>query len=291
MIYRSLLRLAYIIPLLLVPAGPALCAAAAAKAPDPALSAGIAPHKALYEIRLASTKNGSQVVNVTGQMMYEWQPSCDAWVSDHRFDLFYEYADTPAMRVASDFSTYEPFDGKSIDFTSRRKRDGELFEELRGKATLDDASKGEVIYTMPRGLEFDLPEGSMFPMGHTLNIINAIHQGKKFYHGYVFDGSDSEGPVEINAVIGKNVSPENIRTPSKDLDAGLLKSPAHNVRLAFFPLNKDSESADYEMNLVFHENGVISDMFIEYDDFSITQKLVALEPLKDSCNQIQTGVQ
>ena len=240
---------------------------------------------ALYEVRLANTKSGSQIVNITGQMQYEWRPACEAWVSNHRFNLNYEYADSPAMRILSDFSTYEPFDGKTINFTSQRKRDGELFEELRGQATVDDAGKGGAVYTMPRGLEFDLPTGSLFPMSHTLNVMKAMKEGKKFYQAVVFDGSDQDGPVEINAFIGKAIDDSADFKQSKELDASLLKSPAHQLRLAFFPLNDPKESSDYEMTMNFHDNGVISDMYIEYGDFSVTQKLIALEALPNSCPQ------
>ena len=55
-------------------------------------------------------------------------------------------------------------------------------------------------------------------------------------------------------------------------------------RWTAFPLHSESEVADYEMSIVFHENGVISDMFIEYDDFSVRQKLLALEPLESGCD-------
>lgn len=250
------------------------------------------PHKALYEVRLASTKSGSQIVNVAGKMLYEWHPDCDAWLSTHRFTLNYEYADSPAMRIDSDFTTYEPFDGKSIDFTSQRKRDGQLFEELRGRAHLKNAETGEAIYSMPKGLEFDLSGNTLFPMMHSLNVVDIIKQGKKTYNGVVFDGSDAEGPVEINAVIGKIVpADQQIVKASDTIDETLLASPARKIRMAYFPLNEASESADYEMDIVFHENGVISDMLIEYDDFSVTQRLVALEPLKDSCKQTKSEVQ
>jgi hypothetical protein len=38
--------------------------------------------------------------------------------------------------------------------------------------------------------------------------------------------------------------------------------------------------------MIFHENGVISDMKIDYDDFSVTQKLVALERVQgDQCSR------
>lgn len=245
---------------------------------------GFVPHKALYNIKLAGTKSGSQIVNVTGQMLYEWQPTCEAWISNHRFNLFYEYADTPSVRIASDFSTYEPFDGSSIDFTSQRKRDRELIEELRGSATIDEAGKGVATYTIPNGLEFDLPGGSMFPLFHTKNIVKAIREGKKFYSAVVFDGSDSDGPAQISAVIGGSKDiPEFVKS-AKAVDQSLLKSPAREMRMAFFPLVDSSESADYEMTILFHENGIISDMFVEYDDFSISQRLVALEAMPDNCD-------
>lgn len=278
-LYRNFLRfLLYPLLVLALSAVPAL-----AGPTDLAKKAGLAPHKALYAIQLAGSKSGSQIVNVKGQMLYEWQPSCDAWISNHRFNLYYEYADTPAMRIMSDFSTYEPFDLKSLDFTSQRRRDGELFEELRGYGSLKEDGTGEAVYTLPKGLEFDLPHGAMFPMSHTLNVLQAIKENKPFYNAIVFDGSDDEGPVEINAFIGKRVPPSEMLKSSKELDATLLASPARKVRLAFFPLNDSNEYPDYEMDIVLHENGVISDMYVDYDDFSVTQKLVALEPMGNLC--------
>jgi hypothetical protein len=246
-------------------------------------SSALAAHKALYDIKLAATKSGSQIAGVSGKMLYEWQPTCDAWISNHRFNLYYEYADSPAMQIMSDFSTYEPMDGRSIDFTSQRKRDGQLIEEIRGNASVDQKRKGAAVYNMPRGLEFDLPEGTLFPLGHTLNVLQAVHDGKKIYNGTVFDGSDADGPIEINAVIGRDLSASEMVKLNESIDAKLMQSPARKIRLAFFPLSKASESADYEMDIALHDNGVISDMYIEYDDFSITQKLIALEPLESTC--------
>lgn len=247
--------------------------------------AGIAPHKALYDIKLAGIKSGSQIVNISGQMLYEWQPTCEGWLANHRFNLLYEYADSPPMRITSDFSTFESFDGKSLDFTSQRKRDGQLFEEFRGKAVYGDNGNGEAVYSLPDDLEFKLKPGSMFPMQHTANILKSIREGKKFYRATVFDGADEEGPVDINAFIGKKAEVIAAASlgPDKGIDAELLASPAHNLRLAFFPVKNNEPTADYEMNIKLHENGVVSDMFIEYDDFSINQNLLALEPVKSAC--------
>lgn len=255
---------------------------------DPAINFGFRPHKALYDVSLSSKKSGAQIVNIAGQMLYEWSSGCDAWNSNHRFNLLYEYADTSPMRITSDFSTYESFDGKEMHFTSQRKRDGELFEELRGFASLGDRD-GKADYSIPETLEFDLTANTLFPMQHTMDVVQKIHDGKKFYKATIFDGSDEDGPLDINAFIGKETKVEKEFRENKNIDQELLGTKAWNVRLAFFPLTNPETTSDYEMSLVLHENGVISDMDVEYSDFSVSQKLIALEPINENgCAQTKT---
>ncbi len=247
---------------------------------------GFKPHKALYDIKLNGSRSGSQILNISGQMFYEWQPSCDAWTTNHRFNILYEYADSAPMRITSNFSTYETFDGQSLNFTSQRKRDGEIFEEMRGNAVIPAGVNGNAEFTIPAELEFDLPQGTLFPVAHTMAVAEQMREGKKFYTTTIFDGSDEEGPVSVNAFIGKSVQPVQLEKELHGaLDKKLLESPARAVRLAFFPLSDEESTSDYEMNLVFHENSLISDMLIEYDDFSVSQRLIAVEPIEDSCNR------
>lgn len=257
--------------------------AQAAGLADRAAAAMLAPHRAIYEISLVNAKSGSQLVNVAGRMMYEWRPTCEAWISNHRFDINYEYADTPPMLVSSDFATYEPFDGKSMDFSSRRRKDGNLYEELRGRAETSETG-GRAAYTMPGDLAFDLPAGALFPVGHTLAVLDALKTGKKYFRSTIFDGSDDQGPVDVTSFLGASVDESAKYKDNKKIDPALIGGKAWKARLAFFPLkDKDAETSDYEMSLVFHENGIIGDMVIDYNDFTIRQDLVALEPLDDEC--------
>ncbi len=246
------------------------------------------PHKALYDINMVAMRSGSKVVNIRGKMFYEWNPSCDAWITNHRFTLYYDYTDSPSTKVASDFTTYETSDGKDFHFSARRKRDDKLYEELRGKATagLEQGKKGSANFTMPHDLNYELSQDALFPMAHTAEVVRAAMTNQKFFSATVFDGSDDEGPVEINTFIGNPTNAMKFVTPSDALDMTLLNTPAWNVRMAVFPVAQKEASSDYEMSMIFHENGVISDMLIEYDDFSVTQKLVALDRLEDeiACN-------
>lgn len=264
-------------PCLMLFAATLLWSTQASATPADALARGLAPHKAVYDIDLIATHSGSQILNISGKMSYEWKPTCDAWVTDHHFTLFYEYADSPGMRVTSDFTTYETADGKGFDYSSRRQRNGQMYQEIRGRAEIGKDGAGKAVYTMPEDVKFDLVKGSLFPMGHTLEVIRHAEAGDKFYSAQVFDGSDEEGPIEINTFIGKPVTSGIAK--SEKIDASLLNGKAWNMRMAIFQAAEQEEESDYEMDMVFHENGIISDMTIEYDDFTVKQKLVSLEKL------------
>lgn len=259
-------------------------AGSAADSVDPAIKAGFVPHKALYEIKLSGKKSGAQILNIHGQMLYEWTSNCEAWNSLHKFNLVYEYADSPPLQISSDYSLYEPFDGASLDYYSQRKNGDETVEELRGTALMQAAGAGKAVNRVPDNLSFDLPQGTLFPMKHSLEVLRNMREGKKFYNAVIFDGSDQEGPIAVNAFMGGMKKLPDALAVNKAIDQSLLNDSAHYIRLAFFPLKSDAEEADYEMSMLLHDNGVISDMEINYSDFSVVQRLVALEKTKPDCS-------
>ncbi len=244
-------------------------------------------HKALYNVSLVRSKSGSQIIDIKGQMFYQSHKGCDGYVTDHRFTLTYDYADSDPLRVTSDFSTVETLDGRHFDFSSRRRRNGELYQELRGTAD-QTAQGGTVTYSEPNDLNFDLSPQTLFPATHTKALIEAAKSGKRFITSTIFDGSDDQGPVDVTAIISpyRNLValPVAIKGHPSSIDTTILRSPAWKMRLAFFPKNSKTETSDYELTMILHENGVISNMSIDYSDFTVDQQIVALEPLSpDPC--------
>jgi hypothetical protein len=63
----------------------------------------------------------------------------------------------------------------------------------------------------------------------------------------------------------------------KNINSNLLTGLSWPIRMAFFREEQQESIADYEMSLILHENGIISDMIIDYPDFSMQQKLVSLD--------------
>lgn len=247
-------------------------------APDVLPFAFITPHKALYKIALVSKKSGSPVVDVRGKMYFAWRAGCDAWTTDHRFQVYYDYVGSAPLRIDSTFTTYEPFDGKSFSFNARRSRNGELYQELGGSAAMTKKG-GHVDYTVPKGVGFALKAGTFFPMLHTAEIIRQALAGHTFFNAVVFDGSDDEGPVEINTFIGRRMNGLDAVPAGPHINKALLDVPAWKIRMAFFPLLQPETGPEYEMDAVLRQNGVISTMRVEYKDFTVTQTLAALDPL------------
>ncbi len=253
-------------------------------AQDPALKLGLVPHKALYELSLTSKRPGVNISNISGQVSYQWQPSCDAWVTTHQFNTQYEYIEMPPVQVQSEYSTYEAFDGQAYSFTSQKKRGEVTFEEIRGNVKSEsDGSALEAVYSMPPDLTQDLPKGTLFPVAHTLDVLGHIKDGTRFYKAVLFDGSDDTGPVTVNTFIGKRVDVSAEYKESEHIDQSIVQAPAYKIRLAFFPMSPPSDVAEYEMSVIFHENGLVSAINIDYADFSLAQNLIALEEMKTTC--------
>lgn len=238
----------------------------------------LASHKAIYDIRLVSSKSGSQVLDVRGKMLYMIKKSCDGYISDHKFNLNYEYSGSPPVQVETKFTSFEGLDGKVLNFSSNRLSNGEADQELRGKAHVSSGdAKNAAVYSIPDDLSFDLDATTLFPAAHTSHLIDAAMQGKKLFKATVFDGSDDKGPVDINAVIGKKIGVDD----KSKLDKTLTGVSGWSMRLAVFPKQGDDQDiSDYEMTMELLENGVVKNMRVDYHDFSVSQKLVAIEPVK-----------
>ena len=243
----------------------------------------LAPHKAAYQITLTNLRAGAPITNIHGTMGYETRLGCEGWLTNHQFDLTYEYIDAPGTQITADFSTEEQL-GKiaALRFSALRTRNGTPYEDYQGQA---DSKKAQ--YSNPKALSYDLPKGTLFPVAHTAALLKEAQKGTRIYNAFVFDGSDGEGPVEINAIIGGRVNAPPPVPKKEAIDPSLLRSAYWPVRMAVFPLtgaDKNSSAAEYEMTARLHQNGVLSDMVIDYDTFSVKQTLVSLKKLsKPDC--------
>lgn len=239
----------------------------------------IAPHRAVYNMSMDAVKNGSEINDVSGKLLFEWSDTCDGWATQQQLQLHFNYAEGDESNVSSAIISWESKDGKRYNFNVRRMTNDKETENYRGRATTDE--KGGIgKYAIPKDKkDAVLPAGTLFPSAHTTLIIQEALEGHKFFTRRVFDGSDEEGSADISAFIGNRLDKvdENM---SEDLRKNpLLAKPAWPVRLAFFAPSSETGEPDYEMDLTLQSNGIARYMKIDYGDFSVAGVMSGLEAL------------
>lgn len=252
----------------------------AALAPAWADAASIASHRAAYVLSLGSAKANSGVSAIDGGMYIDWQEVCGGWTISQRmrFKVYAEEGEVIDNDIS--FSSWESQDGLSYRFTLRSVRNGDVVEQLRGRATLDGRGQpGKVEFSEPEGEVQDLPAGTIFPTEHSLQLLKSAASGDATLSRVVFDGASLDGALEINAVIGPRLPSEKIENPNI---ASIVNRPSWRMRMAFFKTAREQQQQsepEYETGMRVLDNGVGYDFLFEYDDFSIRAKLDRLEAL------------
>jgi len=252
-----------------------LIIAAAQAAP----AAEIAPHRALYALSLESAKPGSGVLGASGTMLYEWGEACDAWTVKQDFDLNLAYEDSDQVKLGSSMVSWESKDGLRYRFNERRTKNGEVDEEIRGNARLEGPEKGgKAEFTRPEAKTMTLAPRVLFPTIHTVLLIDRALAGETFIQREVFDGATVDNAGLITAIILPGGPRE------KELDSPLLKGKSWRMHLAFFPSDPQADRPDYELTMRLYENGVSSEMSLDYSDYIVHATLEKIEALqRPSC--------
>jgi hypothetical protein len=240
----------------------------------------IQPHRAIYEMTLASVKNGSNVSSVTGKMLFEWSDVCDGWAVQQHLNLHFNYSDATESNITSTELTWEAKDGKSYNFNIHRVTDGKDPEDYRGKAVMAD-NGGTATYSVPDNKVMKLPAGTLFPSAHTKLILEKAQGNERFFSRRVFDGTDEDGSNDVSVFIDPPQAHwlEAELNPELKTNPLLLNETSWPVRMAFFKIDTETGEPDYEMDLTLLTNGIARMMRIDYGDFSVVGTLSSVEAL------------
>jgi hypothetical protein len=245
--------------------------AAAAWAGEPVLLT----HRAVYAMSLASTQPGSGIAGATGTMTYQFSDSCDGWVVENRIAVTYSYTEGGQSDTTTDFLTWESKDGLKYRFRLRGTRDGQTTDDVEGTADLHGKRHaGEARYTRPRTMTIPLPPGTLFPTEHTVRLLDAARSDQRMLYRILFDGSDTEGPYDVSALIGHARAAEGA-----DAANPLLNAPSWPMRLAFYPVHGSDPTPDFEMTLDYLPNGVSRTIVQSFKNFSLQGQLSSLKAL------------
>ncbi|HUI18539.1 MAG TPA: DUF1849 family protein [Alphaproteobacteria bacterium] len=237
--------------------------------PGAGRGADLIPHHAFYTLRLGHSSVQGDVVEASGGMAIEVSETCEAWLTKQRLLLRIVRDEGDDMVTDNNFTSWEAKDGRRYRFNVRNRLNGSVNEEYRGEARLNANGGGGVAkFTLPKKQEVILPSGTLFPTAHVRFVIDSARKGTRMLDRIVFDGASDDGPDETSVVLGEPTALEQL--PGLDAKRG---QPTWPMRWAFFPIGSKSSLPDYELALRMLENGVVVDLSLVYDDFTVGGKI------------------
>lgn len=256
--FAALLR-ATILPLSL------LCAASAS-------AAEFIPHRAHYKFTMMSSRNGAGIANVDGEMVADWDQSCEGWTLSQKSVMnIYVASGRRLLSIASTISTWESRDGREYRFSVRNTRDGKTSEVIEGMARMAaEGLPGWSEFTAPKAKKLTLPRGTLFPTNHTLLVLRKLDQAPTIVSVPVFDGMTVDGVHDVTAVIGLPVR-------GGSAQAKLAGRRSWPVQLAFFRIEGRQAEPEHEIGMRLFDNGVSEALVLDFGNFKVRGILARLE--------------
>ncbi len=274
MLFASVLRLCLAAPMVIT-----VTAALAQTAPP--LRDVIVPHRAVYEISLARTDEGSGVSTASGRMVFEITGSaCQGYKMRQR--MVVNIGDEEGNQGRLDFriATFESGNGDLYSFDSETTLNREVVEAVEGEARRV-GSAVEVKLKQPSEKVVKLDGDTLFPSQHLQVILDAALANRRFISADIYEGAGTgEETDSASAAIGKALQ----NGPQGPLRAGIRHWP---VSVGYFDRGKQRDGKDdlgeelpsYQMRFTLYENGVTNDLIMDYGTYALAGSLEAIEQL------------
>jgi len=256
---------------------------------DPALSHAtgsvyLAPHRAIYDLRLVNAHGSRGIDGVAGRILYDFSGNaCEGYTLEFR--QVSDMESSEGRSVVSDMRSLTWEDGKARSFRFNTTNN---LNDQRTTHVNGDAARGEkavrVRLTKPARHAFSVSAHTVFPTEHVARIIAAARAGKSILSFPVYDGSDTGLKVyDTLTVIGKEIPPG--AQPPHDAAAkvpALAKLARWPVTISYFERESAAKQQTHEQKPTYaisfelYENGISRALLLYYSDFTLAGKMTAL---------------
>jgi hypothetical protein len=251
-----------------------------------AQAVALAPHRAVYDLKLLRSRGKRALEQVRGRILYDFSgSSCDGYALQFRQ---VSELDSGEGKVAlSDLraTTWEDGAGKNFRFNSQNFVDRNNVDTVDGRAKRDDGQV-EVKLDKPKPKTFAMAKDMVFPTEHMRLIIEAARAGKSLVELPVYDGSDGgEKIYNTLTVIGAEVAPDKKVTDAAADKPQLAALKRWPVTVSYFDRagkkDEGEQTPAYAITFELYENGISRDLKLDYGDFVVAGEMSQLD-VKDA---------
>lgn len=248
---------------------------AIAALPTTALAgAGLAPHRAVYDLSLAEGTGDGGVIGAEGRLVIDIDDNCDGWAASERMVLRLTSSEGSESVLDYRFSSLEAKDGAAYRFLTSTHADGREVESSSGRVTADAQGARVVAFDAPDRPDMPIPAEAKFPAAQISAVLKAAAADERSLEWLLFDGV-SESPLSLGSAA---ISPVGSDQAAPD---GLNELDRWRVAAAYFDPNAAEGRPAYEASFDLYENGVAARMTMVYEDFSLMARVseVVIRPL------------
>jgi hypothetical protein len=245
----------------------------------------LAPHRAIYDLKLAKSRGTRGIEGIRGRILYDFSGSaCEGYQLQFRQVSELDSGEGKAALSDLRSTTWEDGDGKKFRFNSEN-----LFNERRTDVVDGHADRNEqavaVSLSKPKKAKFTVPNTAVFPTEHMRRIIAAAREGKSVLEFPVYDGSET-GQKLYNTltVIGHLIEPGEKKPDDASAKVpALAKLARWPVTISYFDKSEKKselngeETPVYSISFELYENGISRSLILDYTDFTISGEMTSLE--------------
>ncbi len=248
----------------------------------------LASHRAIYDVSLARTSASAGVAKLKGRLAFELvADECGGYKQTMRFVT--QSTNGEGQATLSDIRAgfEERANASELVFTSETLQDRRVTKRTAGTARRTTAADPEGIdlsLQQPSTKSLRIERAALFPVQHTKAVIEAAQAGERTITTHLFDGSDSGEKVYLTTAVIGLPTPAGAQGQRSEVEGGdvLAGLSAWPVALSYFEQKEQPSDGvpEYELSFVLYENGVSSDLFIDYGTFAIRGNLKSLQVLE-----------
>lgn len=258
-----------------------------------AQAATLASHRAIYDLSTSRLDSGSGYSSIEGRLAYELTgTACDGWAVTYRIANRYVQAEKGTQVLDTQLTTWESGDGLEMNLSQKQFVEGNLDSEEKLKVKRENANQ-EAIGQMskPKELDFTVPSEALFPSTHQLHLLDAAKKGVTRDSSIVFDGSNNEKTYKAISFIGKIRAPGSFAPDKENSETSPLRSlQSWPITISYFPTDDEKvEKPVYQASFNMYENGVSTDLVLDYGTYALKGKLAKLDMLKTDACEAKSG--
>ncbi len=233
------------------------------------------PHRAVYDMALGDSRNGSSVTDVQGRMVFEITGSaCEGYTQNMRFVTKMAGAEGQPSVTDLRSTTFEDGAATLFRFSSTQLRDQKQSEQAVGDANRSNRDADLAVeLTKPEKKKIAFGNKVYLPVQHSIALVAAGQAGQTRLKADLYDGSEHGDKVyETTSSIGAEVLPGGNKKLAGVKNAEPLDAlSAWPISISYYEKGADKQDASpaYELGFLFYENGVSRKLVIDYGEFSI----------------------